>query len=238
MYSKIVSSIFLVFTLLHVINCKCNCGMKGDSGNITSRIIGGRPTKSHPWQVSLSLGPGIALCGGTIISKYHVLTAAHCVVRGENKTLKPQQITVRVGSSFLKGGKVFNVSKIFTNGYKDNCTTKQGCIEVKNDIAILKLKCPVKFGPTIQPVCLPSNETEYPYPNGTWAIATGFGKTSSNGTKSNTLMEVVLKISKKPTDWPGFIYTHTPKKGTCHGDSGGPLMIVKNVGIGVKVNYR
>ena len=47
--------------------------MKGDNGNITSRIIGGRPTKSHPWQVSLSLGPGIALCGGTIISKYHVL---------------------------------------------------------------------------------------------------------------------------------------------------------------------
>ena len=109
------------------------------------------------------------------------------------KTLKPQQITVRVGSSFLKGGKVFNVSKIFTNGYKDNCTTKRGCIEVENDIAILKLKCPVTFGPTIQPVCLPSNETEYPYPNGTWAIATGFGKTSSNGTKSNTLMEKSLK---------------------------------------------
>lgn len=47
---------------------------------LSGQIIGGRPTSvnRHPYQVSMVLN-GNSFCGGFIISRDYVLTAAHCV---------------------------------------------------------------------------------------------------------------------------------------------------------------
>ena len=216
----IMNSLFLILSFTHVINGKCNCGMRGGKGKVSNRIIEGKPTTKHPWQVSIRSGQG--LCGGTIISSQYILTAAHCVFG--SKTIP---VTVRVGSSTLSGGKVIGVSKIFGNNYKEDCDKDGFCQKIHNNIAILKLKSLVKFNKNIQPVCIPSHKREYPYRDGTSVVATGFGETRTNGTISHQLLEVKLKTSERHSIMKGFISTFGQKKAVCSGDSGGPLMIRK-----------
>ena len=218
---EIISITFLLFVFLKVLNGTPKFEVREGKGNITNRIIGGKPTRTHPWQVSiLSMSMmGAQACGGTLISNQHVLTAAHCIFDPYKRQVAPQQIRVRVGSSlFYSGGIQMGVIKHFLHGYMDQLP-----YFMANDIAILKLSRPVTLGPSVKPICLATSK----YPAGTPAIATGFGATRTGGGASNQLMEVSLKISNYGLI-PGFIYTSSTYRGTCQGDSGGPLMISKN----------
>ncbi|KAG0428803.1 hypothetical protein HPB47_024235 [Ixodes persulcatus] len=64
------------------------CGIRGTSGGsgATSRggnvqIVGGSDATplEFPWQISLRIS-GQHICGGSIINKQHILTAAHCIL--------------------------------------------------------------------------------------------------------------------------------------------------------------
>ena len=47
--------------------------------NLDSRIIGGTKVRNYiPWQVRVVDSKFRAICGGTIINKYTILTAAQC----------------------------------------------------------------------------------------------------------------------------------------------------------------
>ncbi|KAG0428807.1 hypothetical protein HPB47_024239 [Ixodes persulcatus] len=72
------------------------CGVRGMSGGsgatsrgLNAEIVGGIDATplEFPWQISLRLvqnsgTPGQHFCGGSIINKQHILTAAHCILEG------------------------------------------------------------------------------------------------------------------------------------------------------------
>ena len=114
----------------------------------TDRIVGGKPAQSMiPWQVYLPFNT-INGCGGTIIDRCTVLSAAHCGI-------KVGQL-IRAGTRFKNKNLVTRyVSKVITdenyyNGFNDGYL-------LYHDFAILKLnkKLP-KNNPYIKPACLPS----------------------------------------------------------------------------------
>jgi secreted trypsin-like serine protease len=117
----------------------------GDAG----RIFGGRPAEegAWPWQVSLhdtgrldGTREGLfqsQFCGGTLIARQWVLTAAHCVVTGEGGTLPPEAIAVRTGSVDLARGDVRAVARVIAHEEYDP-------VLIDNDIALLQLAEPVQ----------------------------------------------------------------------------------------------
>lgn len=117
------------------------------------RIIGGDETApgEFPWAVSVKLN-GQPICGGSLIDKSWILTAAHCVV-GYN----PKNLTVRLGAYRIK-----DISETQTLDlpvgmfivHKDYSMPRP----FSNDIALLKLDDPVEFTDFIIPICLPTED--------------------------------------------------------------------------------
>ena len=123
-------------------NCAASEGLSGT----TAEIFGGQDAKYAPWQVLLIRRKGTPskdpweICGGTIISKKFILTAAHCYNVTEEE-VKKYPMYVIVGK--LDKCKVIEKSKIEE---KLN-TVKSVHIHpdfkgepLRNDIAILEVK--------------------------------------------------------------------------------------------------
>ena len=131
-------------------------------------VIGGGQAKvgQFPWAV-LALRSDGTSCGGTLLGNRWVLSAAHCHEEGV-KIPK-----VRVGVTKVEGGEedtyrvrgrrgnipvgdpqVMEVARaiVHPNYGKDSHGV------TLNDLVLLELKSAVKFGPLVQPICLPSGE--------------------------------------------------------------------------------
>jgi len=96
----------------------------------STKIVGGRNTTIYqfPWQVSLSNASNSQhVCGGVLISRYVVVTAAHCV--------RFNQVgQVRIGSSFRdRGGYTRRIRRIVVHPNFNQTT-------FDNDIAVLTLR--------------------------------------------------------------------------------------------------
>ncbi|CAF4020156.1 unnamed protein product [Rotaria magnacalcarata] len=80
-----------------------NCGIS-PATNIYQRIVGGRPTMpyAYPWMVFLTIESidGKFECAGALLTRLHVLTAAHCVTKSEY----PKAVTVKAGWSSVAIG--------------------------------------------------------------------------------------------------------------------------------------
>ncbi|XP_042149093.1 serine protease 30-like [Ixodes scapularis] len=81
------------------------CGVRGPAARGAAQIVGGKTAGQleFPWQISLHLVwlPNLDLghiCGGSIINKQFVDTAAHCIMDGYNS---PSNYIVVVGEENL-----------------------------------------------------------------------------------------------------------------------------------------
>lgn len=113
-----------------------------------TRIYGGRPAQqgAWPWQVSLHTASRVGndaesrvlsqFCGGSLIARQWVLTAAHCVQDFEGKITQPNEILVRSGDVKLWEGDFRQVGAVFPH-------PNYNPIRTDNDIALIKLAQPV-----------------------------------------------------------------------------------------------
>ncbi|KZC11825.1 Serine proteinase stubble [Dufourea novaeangliae] len=219
------------------------CGVRytqGINGRIKTpvNVDGDAEFGEYPWQVAiLKKDPteSVYVCGGTLISSRHILTAAHCV-----KTYAARDLRVRLGEWDVNHDVEFypyierDVGNVHVHPEFYAGT-------LYNDIAILRIDHEVDFqkNPHISPACLPEKRDDFAK-NRCWT--TGWGKDAFGdfGKYQNILKEVdVPVVSNQICEHqmrrtrlgpgfnlhPGFICAGGEDgKDACKGDGGGPMV--------------
>lgn len=131
----------------------CGCYFKVFS----EAIVGGKdaPLRKFSYQVSLQNVYG-HFCGGSIISKLWILTAAHCIDEAN--------MTVVTGTIYIDSGCRYSVKDIKVH-------ERYSAETAANDIAVIKLENHIKFNKVTQPIKLAYCG---PLP-GKYATVTGWG---------------------------------------------------------------
>ncbi|XP_032711615.1 serine protease 52-like [Lontra canadensis] len=223
------STLLLVALLLPWIHSslELTCGQRKSSRlekSETLEIVGGEPADitDFPWQVSI-LHRRRHICGGSILSRWWILTAAHCFINRHKSDL---EIIHSERSTGTKKSKRMKVDKLITHPYFDSWL-------LDNDIALLLLKSPLKLDAEKVPICL-SEVTDIESWRNCWV--TGWGITVPMKSMSQQLNKVSLDLVKWET-CSSVMYVLTRNmlcarnaeegKDACQGDSGGPLVCQK-----------
>lgn len=206
------------------------------------RIVNGHESvpgeRSYQASIQASFSPGSSkhFCGGTLIEKNWVVTAAHCT-----KTVTAPNMRVVLGATRISDSSnpVFSVKKIITADY--NTTSKV------NDIALLHLEENLEMQSRIdddsnphvaKPVKFASEDFDASS-LGESCVVSGWGHTvSKGGAASERLLETAVKAVTNdgcikmltsrnlPYDKTGetMVCAGGKDRDACQGDSGGPLV--------------
>jgi elastase-2 len=203
-------------------NSSASCGCPQTSPTFSSRIIGGNTAtaNSWPWMVALYIGSS-RVCGGFLITKQHVVTAANCVYNINQTT-----ITAYVGIAKLSektSGQVFNITNVAIYGGYTSTSTG-------NDIAVLKLGANATLSSNVG-LCCYINDTSVPAVND-HAVVVGWGEVSLISPPSDSLRQAVVQVKSASTcglssDVSRFCAGYGGTS-VCPSDNGGPLMTATN----------
>jgi len=227
---------------------------------ISKRIIGGDQAAfaELPWQAHIRIG-GFQ-CGGVLVNRYFVVTAAHCVHKSPLA-----RITIHLGEFDTKDGhyepypaESYAVLEKRTHPKFKYMLTQPD----RFDVAVLRLSRPATYRPNIRPICLPPPGE---HPEGHMGVVAGWGKTDNSYGKTGTN---ILRKAKVPIirnslclDWhhkksidvqlryemfcAGY---PSGQSDACLGDSGGPLVVmskgrwtlagVTSAGFGCAVDFQ
>ncbi|KAM7350035.1 uncharacterized protein ACRADG_008729 isoform 1-T3 [Cochliomyia hominivorax] len=215
---------------------------------LTDHILGGTPAEKGEFPHMVALGysriggddrpPYDIRCGGTLIDKRFVLTAAHCVAERDNVP-----VIVRLGVVNFSDPVEMSTAvelRIKETYIHDDYSTRL----TYNDIAILELERDVETNENIYPVCLYTNEKDPDTNIRLWVTGWGTYNTTTRSF-SNILLKAPLHTSplencnKSFTEYglnrripEGIIRTQfcaedkDQIRDACQGDSGGPLNLI------------
>ncbi|KAM8710851.1 hypothetical protein ACLKA7_017475 [Drosophila subpalustris] len=198
------------------------------------RVIKGSVARRgrHPWQATIRTrgrgGISSHWCGAVVISKRHLLTAAHCLY-GHPKGA----YFVRVGDHYAHIAEHSEVDAFIEHWYTHEQFRQP--THMNNDIALVVLKTPLKFSDYVQPICLP--ERGAPLTENRTCTISGWGSIKSGvSTPAQELRAAQLPILPDATCKQLNVYGDAMTEGmfcagsmdesvdACEGDSGGPLV--------------
>ncbi|EDW81667.2 uncharacterized protein Dwil_GK10898 [Drosophila willistoni] len=209
------------------------CGIQG---RVTPFIHNGTPFPrgGYPWLAAIYHTERFALdfkCGGSLVSRTQVITAAHCVYR-----IKEENVHVELGrydlKDFIEDGAVKRkVTGILVHPDFSTLTTADA------DIAILTMHKTVDFDDIISPICL-WQESDSETVAITGSVA-GWGKDENGNTMSQfprVAQAKIVTMTECLTSWIAvqritkrtLCAGNRDGSGPCIGDSGGGLMVKKN----------
>ncbi|XP_029933724.1 serine protease 27 [Myripristis murdjan] len=211
----------------------CNAQECGRPPLVENRIVGGADASdgAWPWQVDIQINGHV--CGGSIISEYWVLSAAHCFP-----------------NPFDLGSYIIYAGRYQLNGFNPYQSTHSvsevvipsGYVEPHQgrDIALVRLSTPVTWSDRVRPICLPDSGTLFP--GGMQCYVTGWGNIRDEVSLPGvgTLQEVQVPIISQsscqemyrlqPSETVDILFDmicagyQEGGKDSCQGDSGGPLV--------------
>ncbi|MBM7772889.1 secreted trypsin-like serine protease [Actinokineospora baliensis] len=185
------------------------------------QIVGGQRAAiaDHPYVVYLATTDGFQFCGGTLVTRDKVVTAAHCA-----KAYPRDRVRVVAGREDKASteGSTVEVKDIWVHpDYRD--------VTLGDDVAVLTLAQRVGYRP------LPLATDQALYAAETPATILGWGRVAETGPASRYLLGAEVRMvsdTECAADYDSFyevpmVCAGLPQGGidTCQGDSGGPLVV-------------
>ena len=203
----------------------------------SSKVVGGNDTfdGEFPWIVSVRRNDHHH-CGGVIVGRCWILTAAHCV-----QSSKPSSLVVRIGEFDLQRpdyhSRDYAIDKIVIHQNYSGLI-KSSLADINGaDIALLKTKMDIVMDEHAWPVCFPSDDHAYA---GQDAVVVGWGTRQEKSDVyserlqkaripviDNQICRTWFRLAGRDMQINDKIICAGFKDGgtdACHGDSGGPLL--------------
>merc|ERR1712055_750033 len=198
------------------------CGLENPNG-IEGRMVGGHEAAHHewPWQVALFIDDAW-FCGGSLISDEWVMTAAHCADGASYFDIMAGAHNVRAGSE---------PHRVEITSYNGFTHPDWDSNTLSNDLALIELPSPIDFNDYIKPSCMPAKGDTADVSE--LVTCTGWGKPSDSAGGISPVLRMVedrpIITNSECNSIYGIVGSGvvcidtTGGKGTCNGDSGGPL---------------
>lgn len=194
---------------------------------VEPRIVGGTPVPNGKYRFMAVLivenrDGSRSLCGGTLIDRNGVLTAAHCLVGARS-------VQMAVGRTVISKpqGQVRSATRAFVHPDFDLDRN------FSYDAAVLKLNSPVE---NINPIKLSTARQDGLEQPGRRLTVAGWGTTREGGSTTDRMREVSVPVVSDARAQDAYanrrqlrffpnlmVAAGTSNKDSCQGDSGGPL---------------